>query len=91
MHRSSSNQHERVFECCLNHVNKYSDDHLLIYLRLGMGRVKTDPNESISCFGLESTRTESQESESFNFDSDRFQLTSNSAEISKKDIFEMRS
>jgi hypothetical protein len=28
---SSSNQHERVSENCLNHVNKYSDNHFLIY------------------------------------------------------------
>jgi hypothetical protein len=31
---SSSNQHERVSENCLNHVNKYSDNHFLIYLYL---------------------------------------------------------
>ncbi len=31
MYSSSSNQHERVSENCLNHVNKYSINHFLIY------------------------------------------------------------
>jgi hypothetical protein len=59
-----------------------------------MSRVETDSNESISCFDLKSIRIESQESESFNFGSSRFQFTSNSVEISKKDtkiVLKMRS
>jgi YHS domain-containing protein len=31
MYSFFSNQHERVFENCLNHVNKYSINHFLIY------------------------------------------------------------
>jgi hypothetical protein len=68
--------------------------NLTVKLRLGMSRVETDPNGSVSCFGLKPTRIESQELESFNFDSSRFQFTSDSVEISKKDtkiVLKMRS
>ncbi len=43
-----------------------------------MSRIRIDPNESISSFDSKSTRIESQEFESFNFDSNRFQFSSNS-------------
>jgi hypothetical protein len=59
-----------------------------------MGRVETDPNGSVPCFGLEPTRTESQEPEPFNFGSGRFQPTSDPVGTSKKDtkiVLKMRS
>jgi hypothetical protein len=68
--------------------------HVAILLRLEMGRVGTDPNGLIPCFGLEPIRTESQEPEPFNFGSVRFQPTSDPVETSKKDtkiVLKMRS
>jgi hypothetical protein len=65
-----------------------------VCLRLEMSQIKIDSNESVSCFGLKPTRTESQEPESFNFGSGRFQPTSDSVETSKKDtkiVLKMRS
>jgi hypothetical protein len=52
-------------------------------IRLEMSQIETDSNESISCFGVKSIQIKSQEPESFNFDSSRFQFTSNSVKISK--------
>jgi hypothetical protein len=46
-----------------------------------MSRVEIDSNGSISTFGLKSTDIESQEFESFKFDSNRFQFTSNAVKI----------
>jgi hypothetical protein len=66
----------------------------ILLIRLGMGRIETDPNGSIPCFDLKPTRTESQEPEPFNFDSGRFQPTSDPVETSKKDtkiVLKMRS
>ncbi len=55
-----------------------------------MSRAGTDPNGSVSTFGLKPIRTESQQFESFNFGSGRFQLETNSVEInvSQKKKFE---
>ncbi len=46
-----------------------------------MGRAGIDSNDSIPTFELKSIRIESQEFESFNFHSSRFQLETNSVEI----------
>jgi hypothetical protein len=50
-------------------------------LRFEMNRAEIDSNDSISTFELKSTRIESQEFESFNFDSNRLQLETNSVKI----------
>jgi hypothetical protein len=50
-------------------------------VRLEMSRAEIDSNNSISIFELKSIRIESQQFESFNFDSNRFQFETNSIKI----------
>jgi hypothetical protein len=60
---------------------KISSIEILAKLRLEMYWIEIDSNDSISTFDLKSTRIESQKFELFNFDSSRFQFTSNSVKI----------